>query len=383
MNTNILLCTATQPALDDVKSPLAIPKNSEIIKNFPEVMKAFKRVEVYNQIEKIGTEELTKSIIEKSSRFNNQLIILNTKRAVRNLYETLKQENLNTNLYHLSTSMCPAHRKSILTTIKNHLASNEKVICVSTQLIEAGVDISFESVTRSLAGLDSIAQAAGRCNRHGEKEKGFVYLINHKEENLDKLPEILKGKEITQEMLRDLEMDSSLWDGELLSNHAMRRYFERFYRSQGNSLDGEIHGMRETHFDLLLSIGNRPNVYSRFKAECEKDYPLVFTNRMNTSARNFEVIPNQTRSVLVPYSEGNEIISELISNQYYKDLSVLLKKAQQYSLNIFDYEYKLLEKEGGLISTESDGVVMLKEGFYSKEYGLALDGNADLGLLAF
>ena len=74
---------------------------------------------------------------------------------------------------------------------------------------------------------------------------------------MDKLPEILKGKEITQEMLRDLEMDSSLWDGELLSNHAMRRYFERFYRSQGNSLDGEIHGMRETHFDLLLSIGNR------------------------------------------------------------------------------------------------------------------------------
>ena len=69
MNTNILLCTATQPALDDVKSPLAIPKNSEIIKNFPEVMKAFKRVEVYNQIEKIGTEELTKSIIEKKLPF--------------------------------------------------------------------------------------------------------------------------------------------------------------------------------------------------------------------------------------------------------------------------------------------------------------------------
>src|SRR5690625_5379790 len=92
--------------------------------------------------------------------------------------------------------MCADHQKHILRKINNNLNNNKKVICISTQLIEAGVDISFDSVIRSLAGLDSIAKDAGRCNRHGEKAIRQVYVIDHIEENLDKLIEIKKGKEI-------------------------------------------------------------------------------------------------------------------------------------------------------------------------------------------
>lgn len=90
--------------------------------------------------------------------------------------------------------MCAAHRKAILKEIKVKLENKERIICVSTQLIEAGVDISFESVIRSLAGLDSIAQAAGRCNRHGRMGIQKVYLIEHAEENLRLLKEIRHGK---------------------------------------------------------------------------------------------------------------------------------------------------------------------------------------------
>jgi len=94
------------------------------------------------------------------------LVVLNTKAVVKRLYERLSGQDIP--LYHLSTSMCAAHRNTILEKVRGHLDRRESVVCVSTQLIEAGVDVSFECVIRSLAGLDSIAQAAGRCNRHGE-----------------------------------------------------------------------------------------------------------------------------------------------------------------------------------------------------------------------
>src|SRR5690606_33961785 len=100
------------------------------------------------------------------------------------------------------TSMCPAHRLNELGVIKDKLAQKEPVICVSTQLIEAGVDIDFGAVIRYLAGLDSIAQAAGRCNRHGHREGlGNVWVVNPKEESLDKLKAIAIGAETAQRVL--------------------------------------------------------------------------------------------------------------------------------------------------------------------------------------
>nr|WP_278842487.1 helicase-related protein [Melissococcus plutonius] len=113
---------------------------------------------------------------------NNLLVILNTKKAVLELYQLLaEQSSEEIELYHLSTAMCPAHRKQILKEINVKLnAKNQqrKLVCITTQLIEAGIDISFEAVIRSSAGLDSIAQAAGRCNRNGEQpNKQPVYII--------------------------------------------------------------------------------------------------------------------------------------------------------------------------------------------------------------
>ena len=111
------------------------------------------------------------------------LVILNTKSVVKQLYRRL--EGMDVPIYHLSTSMCAAHRNDILGRVREHLENHEKVVCISTQLIEAGVDVSFDCVIRSLAGLDSIAQAAGRCNRHGENEIQKVYVIDHVERELE------------------------------------------------------------------------------------------------------------------------------------------------------------------------------------------------------
>lgn len=203
--SSILLCTATQPALDLVRNKLRQTKDAEIIKNIDRIIDEFKRVEIVDLASKqiFTTDALAQLVEDHSLHYKSQLIILNTKKAVKDLYETLKEKMPAASIKHLSTSMCPAHRKEIIEETRQYLQELQPVILISTQLIEAGVNISFESVIRSLAGLDSIAQAAGRCNRHGEKESGTVFVIDHQEEQLSKLKEIQVGKIITKKMLLD------------------------------------------------------------------------------------------------------------------------------------------------------------------------------------
>ena len=386
MNTSVILCTATQPALDmkSLRYKLKIPKDSEIIQDVPKIIQAFKRVDIITETAKnpINNEQLVEIIKEHSQRYSNQLIILNTKKVVKDLYIKLKDAKLNVNLYHLSTSMCPAHRTKILNQVRMDLKNNKRVICISTQLIEAGVDISFESVIRSLSGLDSIAQASGRCNRHGRMESGHVYLINHKEEKLDKLTEIATGKSIVKSMLRDLELDSTIWQGDLLSLDAMRRYFELFYTSQMLELDGQIMGRSETHTNLLFT-NTRQSVGKKYEKEHGAKYPLFFTTKMEDSAKNFDVISNMTKSVLIPYGEGEDLILDLNGEDEIEDITFLLKKAQQYSIQIYDYEERILQKEAGIIALDVGEILILKESFYSEEYGLSLEGNTELGVLEF
>ena len=130
-------------------------------------------------------------------------------------------------VYHLSTNMCPAHRLTTLDEIKSRLKEKSPVICVSTQLIEAGVDIDFGCVIRYIAGLDSIVQAAGRCNRNGSRPRlGQVYIVNPAEENLDKLRDIRIGKECAERVLREFAATPEEFVGYLLSPKAMAQYYE-------------------------------------------------------------------------------------------------------------------------------------------------------------
>src|SRR5690606_4496420 len=167
-NSTILLCTATQPALQYVQKNISI--DDELIDDLTIVTKDFKRTNIINFLKDEGwtTEDLTEFVQEQIQHVNSVLVILNTKSVVRKLYHEL--QNSDVRVVHLSTSMCAAHRKAIISEMRDMLKRKEKLLCISTQLIEAGVDVSFECVIRSLAGLDSIAQAAGRCNRHGEVE---------------------------------------------------------------------------------------------------------------------------------------------------------------------------------------------------------------------
>ncbi len=379
--SSIVLCTATQPALNRVeKYKLALSSDAEMIGELGNVQQAFKRVEIVDRTAdgSMDTQELAELVTETLEIANSTLVILNTKSVVKKLYRQLVEQYAGSSIavYHLSTSMCASHRNDILERIKSRLVHGEQVICVSTQLIEAGVDISFECVIRSLAGLDSIAQAAGRCNRHGKQGIRNVYVIDHAEEKLDRLREIKVGKEIARRILIDLRRDPRLYGGNVLSVQAMQKYFLEFYGELQTKLNYPIPELRKDMTELI-STGRKQHPYN---VEYENTHnppnhrvPLFLVHSYRTAARYFEVIDSHADTVLVPYAEGQELIAQLNGNESIEDLSKLLRKAQRYSINLFRHEMEALSRNGELVNLLEGKVWALKEGAYSQDYGLDLD----------
>ncbi|WP_431809437.1 CRISPR-associated helicase Cas3' [Brevibacillus agri] len=383
-HSSLILCTATQPALDFVERRLEISADSEMIQNVDHVIEAFKRVEIVDKAtdETFDTNKLADFITEKIEEVQSILVVLNTKTVVKRLYRQM--ETLDIPLYHLSTSMCAAHRNHILGQVRDHLQREEKVICISTQLIEAGVDVSFDCVIRSLAGLDSIAQAAGRCNRHGEKEIQQVYVIDHAEENLNHLQEIKAGKNLAKRMLLDLKADPSLHGGNLLSVQAMDKYFQEFYTEFASRLDYFIRGLEKHMTELLMANRNNSSYNLAYTQSKRESLPLFIVNSYRTAADFFQVIDDQTTTVLVPYGEeGKEMIARLNGDETIENLSRLLRKAQQYSINLFSYEREQLVKNDGLVSLLDGKILALKESAYSGEYGLDIENDSQFEMSMF
>ncbi len=377
-HSSIVLCTATQPALDYVEHRLEINTDAEIINNLDQVLEAFKRVEIIDNAtdQIINNERLAELIEVKMGEVQSVLVVLNTKTVVKKLYSLLKEKELGVPIYHLSTSMCAAHRKKILDDVRIQLHDGNKIICISTQLIEAGVDVSFDCVIRSLAGLDSIAQAAGRCNRHGEKDIQNVYIIDHGEEKLDRLKEIKVGKQISRRILIDICKDKAKHGGLILSTQAMERYFKEFYTELESNLNYFIPKLKKEMTELLTATKTKNSYHDAYLHNERKHLPLFLVNSYKTAAEHFRVIDDITTSVLVPYGDGKDIIAEFNSNGSIEDYSRLLKKAQQFTINIFKYEKDQLVKNDGLVYLMDGKILALKEGAYDKEFGLNIENDS-------
>ena len=176
-NTTILLCTATQPAFDhDQLSADERLAPTEIIPPTAGLFERLKRVNLiwpesgeialdWNELAR-QMEQAAKSASVLGTISPAALTIVNSRRAARELFTVLR-ERFDDGVYHLSTSMCPAHRSSVLRDVRQRLRDGRHCFLVSTQLIEAGVDLDFPVVFRELAPLEAIIQAAGRCNREG------------------------------------------------------------------------------------------------------------------------------------------------------------------------------------------------------------------------
>lgn len=374
--SSILLCTATQPSFAKTKYPLLMDKNAEIVKDLQIVVKAFERVSIVSKVtnEKWAAEQISDFALEELEDKKSMLIILNTKKAVLNVYEELKNTP-GYNVYHLSTSMCPQHRKDILTEVINKLNfPGEKVICISTQLIEAGIDIDFECVIRSLAGLDSIAQAAGRCNRNGKRKKGTVYIIRAKDEELSRLPEISLGQKVTVE---DVLSRETLND-DLLCPAAIQTYFDFFLKKA----DQEIQ-MNDTKLNIplidLLDYGQK------YFDAIPPGQPKTFMRSMyKTLESHFEVIEAPTTGILIPYEQGKDLIVSLNEEVIdYDKFNLQLKQAQLYSVNVYSHTLRQLVEKDLIYPLYTEGVYALRESGYHEDYGLSIEGDASLSVSIF
>lgn len=377
--STVVLCTATQPPLDKLPNEyrkLTIEPEYKIIKDEPELFKNLKRVEVYDERKPGGwtnaeiADLAKKALDEKGS----VLIVVNTRASAQALYQEIKNRNLCTALYHLSTNMCPAHRKDKLEVIKAKLEAKEHIICVSTQLIEAGVDIDFGAVIRALAGLDSITQSAGRCNRHGLLEDGgIVWVVNPKLENLDRLKDIKVGRDQAERVLDDFKNSPDTFGNDPIGIDAIASFYNYYYNSQKENMNYPVSatseiGRNDNLFNLLSM--NELSVKA-YKATHNSDaLEILMRQSFKSAAEQFRVIDSPTRGVLVPYGDGKDIIVELCKTSVLEKQGKLLKRAQRYSVNLYDHQLKKLLEAGAIYEVqEGTGIYYLDEQYYSKDFG--------------
>jgi CRISPR-associated endonuclease/helicase Cas3 len=232
--------------------------------------------------------------------------------------------------------MCPAHRRQDLDEIKRRLLTKRPVLVISTQLIEAGVDISFGAVIRFLAGLDSIAQAAGRCNRNGESDLGLVHVINSRDEILGPaLIDIEKGQEGAARILDEHRTSPTAFDDDPIGPKAMTRYYEYMLYAQRREMSYPLGSRALGHDDTLLNLLSANTVAAHsFRRKGESADFLC--QSFQAAGRLFRAFDAPSDGVIVPFGpEGEDLITALCATDNIADLHALLSKAQPYSVSVF------------------------------------------------
>lgn len=329
-----VLCTATQPALE--------PIIHEFLPHYPvrEICPpdtcqwdVFQRV-TFRRMGTLTWDELSTQLNTKSQ----VLCVVNTRKAAKEVYERLDK----TESFHLSTLMCPAHRQRQLEKIRTRLEEQLPCRVVSTSLIEAGVDVDFPSVFREIAGLDSILQAAGRCNREGKRS--------------------VAESEVTV-------FESELKTPPLFSipvgaaRHIMARYSD--FSSQS--------AIHDYFSDLMNLTGtaelDRKNILS-----------LMQTNffPFRVIAERFHLIDSPTQIIYIPLNEGAALVEKL---RHGTASPFIFRQLGRYGVSVYEDHFAALQAAGALEILENGAVILNNMDLYSEEAGLSLD--ADSGEAVF
>lgn len=385
-----VLCTATQPLLEETEKPVypvRLAEQAALVELPPEARPVFRRVQVEPKLKTGGytREELADFVWKKGGEKGNVLAILNTRDAALAIYtEVEKKAEGAYRVFYLSTRLYAAHRKEIIEEIRTALDGGEKILVVSTQLIEAGIDFDFSCVIRSLAGMDSIVQAAGRCNREGLRGVETTYIVNPcaELESLAHLRDIKAGMRSSERLLNEFVKDPESFDGELLSEKAMRQYFSYYFWERKGEMIYPVPKLGNL-YDLLAN--NASLVKS---GRDHNGYELKALNQaFRTAADHFSVIEDDGNAVFVPIGRGKEIWEEIQRNLKHRDagyetIKKLVKEAQQYVVNLRKYEMEKLGKE--VIRWEDEmGMYVLNEMYYGEKTGITGEINGNMPFYGF
>lgn len=362
-----LLCSATQPCLEEAQHPL-IKEPENVVPYDQELWKPFKRTRL--RIEKgKKLSDMPVYILRHAQSVNSLLVVCNKKSEAEFLFKNLQGRGCR--LFHLSASMCMAHRKGVLSTIREELAApadNQPLICISTQVIEAGVDISFDKAIRFAAGMDSAIQTDGRCNRNGEYPSSDVIIVLIEDENLSRLDDIKRGKDATIGLLAAYENDRSLFDGSLTSDKAIQYYYKRLYAEmfpgyQDYPLGEKARLAEGTSILSLLSDNIYYNTASRPK--------YLLNQGFAKAGALFQVFDDCSTDIVAPYKEGRDLIRKLayMHDEHKKIpfewMNQWVKRAKPYTVSVYSYQLSRLESQGGIYRIGD--ITVLNEDFYDSE----------------
>jgi len=335
-----LLCTATQPALEyPFKSGL---KNvREIVQDIPTLFSSLRRTE-----ESFIGELDIESLAARLSGCKQVLCIVNTRSEAREIYEALPESEGN---YHLSALMHPAHRTEILNEIREKLEKNHPCRVVSTQLIEAGVDVDFPCVYREISGIDSIAQAAGRCNRNG-KSKGaqpvFIFQLP-KSESISYLQMAIQSAKKLFDRFRD----------RLTSPECVKEYFNDYFSKEEQEMDT----------DGILAIGSQSksgNIQFKEIANFQMIKSKMIESKMKESKMNESI----TVPVIIALNEESQGLVESLENSGQGEREVF-RKLQRFTVQIYSWEREEIRE--WLEESSIKGIFILKNSeLYSEKTGL-------------
>lgn len=326
--SSIVLCTATQPALNSF-----FRKSRQVTELCPRVEEQFRffaRV-TYQNLGTISEDDL----VGRLQKETQALCIVNTKKRAQKLYQSMKEEGV----FHLSTAMYPKHRRKVLEMIRERLSKGEKCVLISTSLVEAGVDLDFQSVYRQLAGVDSMIQAAGRCNREGKRAVGDSKVFLFQFEEKENVP--------GQRLQIDVAKLLLLSEGEdIFSLDGIEKYFQWLYRFRGGSLD-------------------KKKILQEFQ---DKQYNFAKVGK------EFKLIEEDTKTIFISREpDAEELLLQIKCQGYTKST---MRKAGQYCVQLYENEFEKI-RGAGMVSPVSgdieDFYELVEKDQYTDEMGLKMD----------
>ena len=274
------------------------------------------------------------ALIERLGELEQVLCIVNTKKHASDLYEALKDENT----FCLTTLMYPLHRTTALSDIKGRLKDGLPCRVIATSLVEAGVDFDFPTVYRAEAGLDSIIQAAGRCNREGKRpaEESIVSVFQPEE--------AYQNSQASFAMPRDVALSVIQRYADIASAEAIHSYFGKLYKNSGNGLD-------------------QKNIVNRFEEGAQNAFLFPF----ETVAKEFHLIDEQTRTILIPVEKT---VAELAKRLRRGERNQrLMREIGPYCVSVYENHYEALDAISALEVLDDEIAILTDLSLYDEKPG--------------